>query len=80
VWEDEREYRLIAQESDNAINHETLMTTNNLLKLPEGALLSVIVGCHGPFDAVRSLVAEVAPDITLKSAERVPNRFELKID
>ncbi len=80
VWKDEREYRLIAQESGNATNHETLMTNNNLLKLPGGALLSVIVGCHGPFGAVQRLVAEVSPDIVVKRAERVPNRFELKID
>lgn len=80
VWEDEREYRLIAQESGNATNHETLKTNNNLLKLPESALLSVIVGCLGPFDEVQSLVAEVDPDITVKRAKRLPNRFELKID
>jgi len=80
VWESEREYRLIAQERGNATEHDTLMADNNLLKLPEDALLSVIVGCQGPYDVVRNLVAEVAPDVTVKRARRVPNRFELEID
>ena len=80
VWENEREYRLIAQERCVATAHQTLMTDNNFLKLPETALLSVIVGCQGPFEVVRSLVAEVAPEVTVKRAERVPNRFELRIE
>ena len=80
VWEYEHEYRLITQEKGNATDHETLITDNGLLKLPEGALLSVIVGCQGPYDEVRSLVAEVAPDVTVKRAKRVPNRFELQIE
>ena len=79
AWKYEREYRLIAQECDNAIYHDTLMTDNNLLTLPEGALLSVIVGCQGPYESVRNLVDQVAPHVTVKRAVRVPNRFELRI-
>lgn len=82
VWECEHEYRLIAQERCIAIAtpHATLTTDNNYLKLPETALLSVIVGCQGPYDVVQSLVAEVAPEVTVKRAERVPNRFKLRIE
>ena len=80
VWEYEHEYRLIAQERCVAAPHTTLMTDNNYLKLPETALLSVIVGCQGSYDVVQSLVADVAPEVTVKRAERVPNRFELQIE
>lgn len=80
VWEYEDEYRIIAQEQSNATGPDTLITESNLLKLPDGALLSIIVGCQGPYDEVLSLVSEVAPDVTVKMAKRVPNRFELEID
>jgi Protein of unknown function (DUF2971) len=79
VWAYEREYRLIAQERSNATGHATLITDNNFLKLPETALLSVIVGCQGPYEEVRRLVARFAPHVIMKKAERVPNRFELRI-
>jgi len=56
------------------------MTDNNFLKLPETALLSVIVGCQGDYDEVKGLVAAVAPALPVKEAKRVPNRFELRIE
>ncbi len=80
VWACEREYRLIPQERGVATAGETLMTDNNLLRLPKAALLSVIVGCQGDYDEVEHLVAEVAPELPVKKALRVPNRFELRIE
>lgn len=79
VWAYEHEYRLIAQERGNATNHETLMTQNNFLKLPETALLSVIVGCQGDYDLVHTLAAQAAPGLIVKRAQRVANRYELQI-
>jgi hypothetical protein len=79
VWTYEHEYRLIAQERGNATCHGTLMTDNNFLKLPENTLLSIIVGCQGPYDEVQNLVSDMAPGVLVKRAERVPNRFELRI-
>lgn len=80
VWQYECEYRLIAQDRGNATADDTLMTDNNLLKLPESALLSIIVGCQGPYDEVLSLVREEAVDLPVRRAQRVPNRFELLIE
>jgi hypothetical protein len=79
VWEYEREYRLFAQERNLSTPHDTLMTDNNLLKLPQSALVSIIVGCQGPYDAIRDIVAQVRPALPVKQAIRVPNRFELQI-
>ncbi len=80
VWEYEHEYRLIAQERCASTADQTLMTDNNFLKLPKTALLSVIVGCQGPYHFVQSLVGEVAPELPVKKAVRVSNRFELRIE
>ncbi len=80
VWGYEKEYRLVAQERNFATQHETLMTQDNYLTLPKGALTSVIVGCQGRFEEVRKLVHVYAPDISVKRAERVPNRYELHFE
>lgn len=80
VWEYEKEYRLIAQQCENTTSKECLATENNYLKLPENSVLSIIVGCNGPYEEVCSLLDEVAPDIPVKKAMRVPNKFEVMID
>ena len=80
VWKYEKEYRLIAQQRENTTSKECLATENNYLKLPENAVLSIIVGCNGPYEEVCSLVDEVAPHIPVKKARHVPNKFEVKID
>jgi hypothetical protein len=80
VWSYEKEYRLVAQESDNRTSHDTLITHENYLKLPEGTLLSIIVGCQGPLDDVLKLVNELAPGLPVKQAMRVPNKYALRIE
>lgn len=79
VWAYEHEYRLIAQERSTATGGGTLITDNSYLKLPKNALLSVIVGCQGPYDEIKKIVAEMAPGLTVKKAVLIPNRFELRI-
>lgn len=79
VWKNEREYRLVAQEQRFATDHETLLTEDNYLTLPKGALTSVIVGCQGQFDEVRDLVIKYAPEVSIKQMERIPNRYALRI-
>ena len=58
AWEYEEEYRLIAQEEAEALNRESLITRNNLLLLPDGALTSIIVGCVAP-EAMREAVRDI---------------------
>lgn len=79
VWSYEQEYRLVAQERSFATAHRTLMTTDNYLTLPEGALTSIIVGCQGQLDEVRELVSKHAPEVLVKQVERIPNRYALRI-
>ena len=80
IWKHEREYRLVAQERSRAVPADTPMTDSNLLTYPEGALVSVIVGCQGEYDAVKKVVDDVSPELTVKQAMRVPDRFHLRID
>jgi hypothetical protein len=80
VWTYEREYRLIAQERGSSTPHDTLFTDNNYLKLPEGTLTSIIVGCQGPFEDIQKLVAEFAPRVSIRRAVRIPNLYSVRIE
>jgi Protein of unknown function (DUF2971) len=80
AWKYESEYRLVAQERSNSTPHDTLMADNNFVKLPKGALKSIIVGCQGSVEDVRKLVKEFAPDIQVRQAIRVPNKYAVRID
>lgn len=78
-WRDEKEYRLVAQERSHAVGSGTLLTDDGFLKLPQGALMSVIVGCVGDYDKISSLVRSIDPDVRVKRALRVPNRYAIRI-
>lgn len=79
-WHYENECRIVAQERKHAVGPSTLMTDDGFLKFPNGALVSVIVGCNGDFDKVKNLVRILAPDVRVKRAVRVPNQYVLKIE
>jgi hypothetical protein len=78
-WHYENEYRLIAEERAHSLVADSLKTNGGLLTLPNGALTAVIVGCQGPYDEVRRLAAAYAPDVAVRRAIRVPNRYELAV-
>ena len=80
VWTYESEYRLVAQERSNSTPHDTLIADNNYVRLPKGALKSIIVGCQGPVEDVWKLVNEFAPDVRVRQAVRVPNKYAVSID
>lgn len=80
VWEYEREYRLIAQEASKATPHDTLITHNGQLKFPDGALDAIIVGCNGPYDEVADLVGRCNPDIAVRRARKIDNRYAIEIE
>lgn len=79
AWQYENEFRLIAQEKGNATEHDTLLTQNGQLKLPEGALSGIIIGCQGPYDEVWELVQNCRAKISLRRAHRVENDYALDI-
>jgi hypothetical protein len=80
VWRDEREYRIVAQERKNAVGPDTLMTDNGFLKLPDGAIAAVIVGCQTDYAAVETIVRKAAPGLLIRRAVRLPDRYAIKIE
>lgn len=79
VWKYENEYRLIAQEAANATAHDTLITNNGQLRLPEGALSAIIVGCQAQYDAVQDVVHRCNTRVPLLRARKTANRYKLSI-
>ena len=80
VWAYEEEWRLIAQNSDNRTPHGTLLAEDGFLKLPKGALTSIIVGCHGPVDEVRALTEDCGAEIPVLVARKIENRYAIEIE
>jgi hypothetical protein len=81
AWAYEQEYRLIAQERAVAVSGaNTLITDRSFLQLPEGALRSIIVGCQADYAGIRRLVERLAPQVRVKRADRVPNRYRIAIE
>ena len=76
-WEYEHEFRIVGvQEGDPA----RLLLDRDYLALPLGALKSVIVGCEADYDAIRQVVNDSAPSVSIKRAVRVPNHYRLQIE
>ncbi len=59
-WEYEQEYRILARPSAYAAPFRNLAAVSNghILKLPNGALRTVIVGCRGDLQRVRQILSE----------------------
>lgn len=80
IWAYEQEYRLIAQEASSATAHGTLMTHDGQLKLPEGTLNAIIVGCNGPHDEIVELAARCNPAIPVHRARKIDNQYAIEIE
>jgi len=79
AWIYENEYRLITTESAFASDEDLLVSVNGFLKLPEGALKAIIVGCECDLDKVKNFVHAINPHLEIKQAFRVDNKYELQI-
>ena len=74
-WCYEREFRIIASSMDGPTK-----LYGNFVKLPTGALTSIILGCESQDQAeVESIVKEYAPNVLMKRAQRAPNHYKLTI-
>lgn len=80
VWAYEQEWRLIAQNFHNRTPDDTLLVEKGFLKLPEGALRSIIVGCQGPVDEVRAFTEDCGADIPVLVARKIENRYAIEIE
>lgn len=79
AWAYEDEYRLIAQERKEALA-SSLLTDNNYLMIPRGAIRSVILGCltaQSTKQAIADILARHGSGARVKQLQRVPNVYEL---
>jgi hypothetical protein len=82
-WAYEDEYRLIAQERDFAFDFDTLITENGFYRGPKSAIKSVIIGALASAHdrvAIEKLVDRIAPDVAVRHAKVLPDRYQLAID
>lgn len=79
-WSYEMEYRIVAQERSQAVTGGTLMTDDSLLRIPEGAIASVIVGCQADYQAVEAVVRKARPGLRVRCATRAPDNYALEIE
>lgn len=79
VWTYESEYRLIAQDESYRTEKFSLITKNNYLELPKGTIKSIIVGCRGNYEVVKTLVDKYDPTIQVKRAILIPNEYKIEI-
>ena len=81
-WAYEEEYRLVAQEAEDALCHVTLMTKDDgQFQFSENSLLAVIIGSSAT-DATKREVEDLVRGsrILIRKATRVPHRYELNFD
>ena len=76
-WEYEQEWRLVG--SPRYAAGRPLKPEGDFLRLPPRALQSIIVGCEADYEAVKKVVDENAPGLSVKRATRAPNHYRLEI-
>jgi hypothetical protein len=74
-WSYEEEFRLLGSPYIDESN--PLKLHGDFLNLPDLALMSVIVGCKGEYDAVKQIVNDNAPDLRVTQIIRAPNEYKL---
>lgn len=82
-WAYESEYRIIARKQESELDNldeGLLLARGGFLKLPPGALVSVIAGCESDYSAIRTIVADSAVGLTTKRAVRSANHYRLQIE
>src|ERR1017187_10291790 len=76
AWAYEKEFRLVGTTFPSS---HPLKLDGDYLRLPPRALVAVIVGCLGDYDAIRRMVNECASGVAVKRAVRLPNHYSLNI-
>ncbi len=79
-WAYEREYRVVARDSEAGLPEgaSMVMARRNRVELPQGTLVSIIAGCQASYGQISSLIDEVAPGLSLIQARQVPNRYQIE--
>jgi len=77
-WCYEKEFRIIARsEVDNG---HPLRLHGQRIRLPENALVSVVVGCESDHQAINRIVDQHVPGLPVRRIKRVPNHYKLTIE
>ena len=82
AWAYEDEYRLVSQEEYGASQHDTLVTRDGILRLPEASLTAIIVGSLAPeatITAIKRLIVHASHPIQLRRAVRAFDRYKLDV-
>lgn len=82
AWEYESEYRIVAREDKIDPPSSFPVTKNNFLKIPDGALTSIIVGCmveDSTISEIKNVIEQSTQPIELKYARQVRDQFKLSI-
>jgi hypothetical protein len=76
-WKYEKEFRIIgALNSDR----EHLILNGECLRLPPGALQSILVGCEADYAKVKEVVHEHASHLPVRHVVRAANQYRLVIE
>jgi hypothetical protein len=80
-WNYECEYRLVAGVGEDPPPHAggLLVTRQDCLEFPRGALSSVIAGSQADVEAIRVVIEDFSPTVQLKRAVRRHNEYRLEI-
>lgn len=82
AWGYEEEYRLISEEKDKSKNLETIKTDNGFFQIPDNSLVSIIMGCQISEDNkswLEDYTKQCGLGISLKHAQKVPDKYKLQI-
>lgn len=78
-WKYEHEYRVVGVRSPFCPAGLSIEANEDRLRLPPGALKSVIIGCEADCDAINAVAKRTHPDLPLRRAVRDPGRYRLQI-
>jgi Protein of unknown function (DUF2971) len=79
VWEYEREYRMVAEERQRP-RPIMLETRDSTLRLAQGTLVGVVLGCQCDAAHALDLIDQYGPDLRVRRAKRMTNRYALTLE
>ncbi|OWF73213.1 hypothetical protein B4903_22005 [Yersinia frederiksenii] len=78
----EEEFRILAKTklaNKNSEFNNLCVNNENKLKIPNGALKSIIVGCRGDYDYVREFVHNINSNILVRKVIKNRNKVDLVV-
>lgn len=79
VWAYEHEYRMVAEERQRP-RRIMLETRDSMLRLAQGALVGVVLGCQCDEAHLLDLIDQFGPDLRVRRAKRMTNKYALTLE